>query len=105
MNIKQWITLTGYHHWAHLHVTRDITLTQGIILNLLLDIITGIGTCITDPDPSHILADIKVTVMITCTEAIPDHIIDALTEAPHITITPAFTIIAMTHPIGDQHHV
>ena len=49
--------------------------------------------------------DIQVTVIITCTEAIPDHIIDALTEAPHVTVTPALIVITVTHPTGDHHHV
>ena len=103
--VIQWqFAQTGYHHQAHLHAIRDITLTQGIILDLLLDIITGIGTGITGPDPSHILADMTVTVIVTCTEATPDHITDALTEALHITITQALIVIMKTHPTGSHPH-
>ena len=43
--------------------------------------------------------------MITHTKAAPDHIIDTLTEAPHVTITPALIVITMTHPTGDHHHI
>ena len=72
MDIEQQIAQTGYRHQAHLHIIRDIILMQGITLDLLLDIVTGIGTGITGPDTSHILADIKVTVIITHTEAAPE---------------------------------
>ena len=105
MDILQWIAQTGYHHQAHLHIIRDITLTQGIILDLILGIITGIGTGITGSGPSHILTDIKVTVIITCTEAISDHIIDTLTEALHVTITQALIVNATTHHRGGHPHI
>ena len=58
---------------------------------------TGIGTGITGPDTSHILTDIKVTVIITCTEAAPGHITDVFTEALHIIVTPALMVIIATH--------
>ena len=105
MDIYQQIAQTGYHHQAHLHVIRDITLTQGIILDLLLDIITGIGTGITGPDPSHILADIEVTVIVTCIEVTQDHIVHALPEALYITVTQALIIIATTHHTGGYPHI
>ena len=63
------------------------------------------GTGITGPDPSHILADIEVTVIITCTEAAPDHITYALTEALPITITQALIIIATTHHTRGHPHI
>ena len=44
--------------------------------------------------------DIEVTVIITHTEVVPDHIIDVLTEALHVTITQALIIIATTHHTG-----
>ena len=44
--------------------------------------------------------DIEVTVIITCTEVVPDHIIDALTEALHVTVTQTLIIITTTHHIG-----
>ena len=78
---------------------------QGIILDLLLDIIPGIGTGITGPNTSHIPTDIEVTVIITCTEVTPDHIIDALPEALHITITQALIIITATHHTGGHPHI
>ena len=49
--------------------------------------------------------DIKVTVIIICTEVIPDHIIDTLTEALHITDTHALIIIATTHHTGGHPHI
>ena len=49
--------------------------------------------------------DIKVTVIITHTEVIPDHIIDALTEALHITTTQALVVIAATHHTGGHPHI
>ena len=67
--------------------------------------VPGIGTGITGPDPSHILVDIKVTVIITHTEVIPDHIIDALIEALHVTITHVLNIITTTHHTGGQPHI
>ena len=51
------------------------------------------------------LTDIKVTITIIHTEAIPDHITDATREALHDTITPAPIVIAMTHHTGDLPHV
>ena len=77
------------------HTIRDITLIQGIILDLFLDIIQGIGTGITGPDPSHILMDIKVTVIITCTEVIPHHIIDALTEALYMSPSHKLSLLLL----------
>ena len=48
--------------------------------------------------------DIEVTVIITHTEVIPDHIIDALTEALHVTATQALIIISTTHhTVGHPH--
>ena len=49
--------------------------------------------------------DIKVTVIITHTKVIPDHIIDALTEALHITVTQALIVITTTHQIGGLPHI
>ena len=63
------------------------------------------GTGITGPDPSHILTNIEVTVIITYTEVTPDHIIDALTEALHVTITQAPIVIAATHHTGGYPHI
>ena len=97
-DIYQLIAQTGYHHQGQLHIIRDITPTQDITLDPLLDIITGTDTSITGPDHSHTPAGIEVTVEITCTTATPDHITDTPTEAPHVTITLALIIIAMTHP-------
>ena len=80
--------------------------TQDTVLDLPLDIITGTGTGITGPDPSHIPAIAAVTVRIahTHTEATPDHITDTLTEALHITITQALIITTATHhPEGHPH--
>ena len=95
----------GYHHQAHLHIMRDITPTQDITLDPLLDIITGIDTGITGPNHSHTPADMTVPVKITCATTTPDHITDTPTEAPHVTITLALIVIAVTHPTGDHHHV
>ena len=66
---------------------------------------TGTDTNIADQDHSHTLADIEVTVAITHTEAIPDHITDATIGALHDTITLALFIIAMTHHTRDHPHV
>ena len=49
--------------------------------------------------------DIKVTVMIIHAEVIPNHITDATTEALPNTITPAPIITAVTHHIGNLHHI
>ena len=62
---------------------------------------TGKGTDIAGQDHSHSPPDIKVTVMITYTEVIPDHIKDGLQD----TITPALIAIAVTHHTGDYPHV
>ena len=103
MDIQQQIAQTGYHHQAHLHITGDITPTQDIALDPLLDIITGTGTDIKGPNLS--LTDINVTVKITHITATPDHITDAPKEAHHVTITAALIVIAVTHPTGDHHHI
>ena len=71
----------------------------------LLDTTTGTGTDIAGQGHSHALADIKVTIAIIHTEAIPDHITDITTEALHDTITPALIVIAMTHHTGDLPHI
>ena len=68
----------------------------------LLDTITVTGTDIAGQDHSHTLTDIKVTVAVTCTEVIPDHITDATTGALQDTITPALIITAVTHHTGDH---
>ena len=89
-----------------MHVKGDITPTQGTVLDLLLGTITGTGTGITGPDPSHIPTITEVTVRIahTHTEATPDHTTDALTEALHVAITQALIIIAVTcHTEGCPH--
>ena len=44
MVIWQQIAQTEYHHQACLHIKRDITPTQGTILDPLLGIVTGTGT-------------------------------------------------------------
>ena len=94
------------HHHAHLLIIRDITLTQDIIiLDLLLDIITGIGRGITGPDPSHILVNIEDIVVLTHTETTPDHITNAITETLHVTITQALIVIATTHHTGGHPHI
>ena len=49
--------------------------------------------------------DIEVTVMIIHAEVVPNHIIDATTEALHDTITPALIITTVTCHTGDLHHV
>ena len=71
----------------------------------LLDTTTGTGTDIAGQDHSHTLADIKVRVIITHAEVIPDHIIDVITGALHDTITPSLIIIAVTHHTGDYPHI
>ena len=71
----------------------------------LLDTTTGTGTDIAGQDHSHTLADIKVIVIITHTEVIPDHITDAITGALQDTVTPALIIIAMTHHTRDHPHI
>ena len=62
-------------------------------------------TDIADSDHSHNPADIEVKVIITHTEVFPDHIIHVITGALHDTITPALTIIAMTHHTRDYPHI
>ena len=49
--------------------------------------------------------DIKVIVIITHTEIIPDLIIDATIEVLHDAITPALTVIAVTHHTTDHFHI
>ena len=71
----------------------------------LLDTATGTGTDIAGQDHSHTLTDIEVTIAIIHTEAIPDHITDATTEALHDTITPALIIITMTHHTWGLPHI
>ena len=44
----------------------------------------------------------EVTVIITHTEVTPDHMIDVLTEALHVTVTQALVIIAGTHHTGSH---
>ena len=98
--------MTEYHHEAHLHIQRDITPTQGTIIIQLLGIITGTGTSIAGPDPSHTPTITKVTVKIahTHTGATPDHTTDALTEALHKAMTQALIITTMTcHTEGHPH--
>ena len=70
---------------------------QGIMPDQLLDT-AGTGTDIAGQDHSHILTDIKVTVMIAHSEIAPDHITDALQDI----ITPALTAIAEIHHTGDH---
>ena len=84
---------------------RDNTLTQDIVPDELLGTITGTGTDIVGQDHSHTLTDIEVTVTIICTEVIPDHITGAITGALHGTITPALTVITVTHHTGDHSHI
>ena len=89
-----------------MHIKRDITPSQGTILNPLLGIVTGTGTDITGPAPSHIPAITKVTVGIahTHTETTPDDTADILTEAHHVTVTPALIVIITTcHIEGCPH--
>ena len=105
MVIWQQTAQTRYHHQASLHIIKDITLTQGITLDPPLDIITETKTGITGPDQSHIPADIEVTVVITCTEATPDHVTDALTGALHITITQALIVVTVTQHTGNHLHI
>ena len=57
------------------------------------------------PDHSHTPAYIRVTIVITFTEATPDHVTDAPTRALHITITQALIIIGVTHHTGDHHPI
>ena len=78
--------------------TRSITLIQGIVLGLLLDIVTGTDTGSADLDPSHTLADIEATATTTHTEVTPDLITDTLTEAHHIIDTQVLIVISVTSP-------
>ena len=66
---------------------------------------TGTATDIAGQDHSHTLADINVTIIITHTEVVRDHITDAITGALHDTITPALIVIAMTHHTRDHPHI
>ena len=88
-----------------MHIMRDITLTQDITPDPLLDIITRTDTGITGPGHSHTLTDIEVTVIITCTEVDPDHVTDTLTEACHVTIVQALIFITAKHHTGDHPHI
>ena len=76
----------------------------------ILGIITGTGTGITGPDPSHIPTITKVSVRIAHihTGATPDHTTNAPTEPLHVAITQALIIIAATchtegHPCIEAH--
>ena len=73
--------------------------------DLCLDTATRTGTDIAGQDHSHTLTDIKVTIAIIHTKAVPDHITDATPEALHDTITPALIIIMVTHHTRDLPHV
>ena len=95
---------TEYHHQAHWPATRSITLIQGIILGLLLDIITGTDTGLADQDPSHTLADIEVTATTVCTKVTPDLITDTFTEVHYIINTQVLIVIDMTHHTEGHHH-
>ena len=79
--------------------------TQSIAPDQLLGTITCTGTDIAGQDHSHTLADIEVTVTMTHTKVIPDHITDATTGALHDTVTPALIVITVTHHTGDHSHV
>ena len=94
-----------YHHQACLHAIRDNTLAQGITPDQLLDTTSGIGTGIAGQDHSHTLTDLEVTVIKTCTEVIPDHIIDTIMGALHNTITPALIFITVTHHTEDYPNI
>ena len=85
--------------------TRSITLIQSIILDLLLDIITGTDTGSADLDPSHTLMDIKATATTTHIEFTQGLITDALTEAHHIIDTQVLNIINATHHTEGHHHI
>ena len=98
------ITQTKYHHQAQWPATKSITLIQSIILDLLLDIITGTDTDSADLDPSHALMDIEATATTTHTEVTPDLITDSLTEAHHIINTQVLIIIDATHHIEGHPH-
>ena len=100
----QLIAQTKCHHQAHWHATRSITLIQGIVLGLHLDIITGTDTGSADLDPSCTLMDIAATAAIAHTEVTPDLITDALTEAHHIIDTQVLIIIDATHHTEGHHH-
>ena len=84
---------------------RQHSLTQGTAPDQLLDTATGTGTDIAGQDHSHTLTDIEVTVIITHTEVIPDHIIDAITGVFHNTATPALIAIAVTQHTRDHPHI
>ena len=80
------------------------TLAKGITPDQPLGTITRTGTNIAGQDHSHTLTDIKVTVTITHTEVVPDHITDAITGAHHDIITPALIVTAVTHHTRDHPH-
>ena len=101
----QLIAKTKYHHQAHWPTIRSITLIQGIILGLLLDIITGTDTGSADLDPGHTLTDIKATATTTHTEVTPDLITDILMGAHHVINTPVLIVIKVTHHTEGHHHI
>ena len=82
-----------------------MTLIQGIILGLLLDIVTGTDTGSADLDPSHTLADIKASTTTTLTEVAPDLITNVLTGAHHIIGTPVLIVINAKQHTEGHHHI
>ena len=95
----------GYHPQAHLHIIVDRIPTADITPDSLLDTVTRTDIDTADQGHSPVPADIEVTVIMTPTEAIPDHIIetvDATIGVLHDTISPVFIIFAMTHHIKDH---
>ena len=97
--------LIGYHPQAHLHIITEKDPTPDITLDHPLNTATRTGTDIADQGHSHILTYIEVIISITCTEVIPDLTIDATIGILHNTLTPALTIIAVTHHMADHPHI
>ena len=90
-----------------MHVIRDKIPTQSIAPDQLPDTITRTDTGAADPgcNPNH--TDIEVIITTTPTEAVPGHITgraDTTIGVLHDTITPALTVITVTHHTTDHPH-
>ena len=86
----------------------DMIPTPGITPDQLLDTITRTDTDTADQGHSPIPTDIKVTVVMTPTEAVPGHIIETVDTTIGVlydAITPVFIIFTMTHYINDYPHI
>ena len=103
MAILQQTVQTKYCHQVHLQGTEIPILTQDIMIDLHLTIITGTDIGLTGQDPIPAVTDTEVTARVIHREVVPGHITDIHTEAYLTTDTQTHIIIDGIHHIEDLH--